>query len=88
MRQYLGVRFEKGTREYTYHNDGEACVVGDNVKLPGRYPGDGWQRGVVVDLVGKPRIETKAILGRLPRELRREEPVKPQGDLFGDARKA
>lgn len=68
-RQYLSIAFRDGAREYTYHNDGEPVAKGDKVKLPGRKPDDGWQRGTVTKVLeDKPadlKFETKAILGKL-----------------------
>lgn len=66
-RQYVTARFRKEDRKtYTYHNDGDLLVPGDEVKVADR-SGDGWQRIYIADVgVAKPDFPTKPILGIAP----------------------
>jgi len=66
--QYVEVRFSsRDRRTYHYHNDGPRVAVGDEVRIPGRHPDDGWK---AVEVVGvsdeKPPFATKPILQELP----------------------
>lgn len=68
QRQYLSIAFRPGGKTYVYHNDGDAMLPGDEVKVPDPRgePGD-WLRAHVVEiLINKPDLATKAIVGRLP----------------------
>lgn len=66
-RQYVTAKFRRrDNRAYTYHNDGELLVPGDEVQVAAR-SGDGWQRLVIADVgVPKPAFDTKPILGKAP----------------------
>jgi hypothetical protein len=65
MRQFVQVKFPRGGRLYTYHNDGDPVVPGDQVKIAGRGD-DGWQ-AAHVDAISftKPAFDTKPIMGRV-----------------------
>lgn len=83
-RQFIAVRFDRGSRPYTYHNDGAPVEVGARVKIAGRRADEGWQGATVVEIVGPPAFETKAILGVVnlklevrPGELPLDEPAQP-----------
>lgn len=61
-RQYIACAFwEKATRTYTYHNEGEPVAVGDEVRV--EVPEGGWKRVIARSIVGKPDFPTKPILG-------------------------
>lgn len=64
MRQYVAIRFHsRDRRTYTYHNDGEPVVAGDQVRIPGRHPDDGWKAVEVVSVTDEPpEFATKSIL--------------------------
>lgn len=99
-RIYVQCKFREGDRKsYMYHVDEDFGLrVGDVVKVPGKHPGDGWQRATLVEILGEiapPKFTTKPILGKVPRaELEAEvakrfpadppkhTPPAPVGDLF------
>lgn len=62
-RQFVAVQFNPwDRRSYTYHNDGEACAIGDLVKV---MTNRGEATVTVVGLPGEqPSFETKGILGK------------------------
>lgn len=71
-RIYVQCKFREGDRKsYMYHVDEDFGLrVGDVVKVPGKHPGDGWQRATLVEILGEiapPKFTTKPILGKVPR---------------------
>lgn len=65
-RQYVACKFRpEDGRSYTYHNDGDPVVIGDEVKVADNRS-DGWKRVTVVALVDEaPPFATKPILGKV-----------------------
>ena len=75
FRQYITAEFRKGSRAYTYHNDGEPVAPGDRIVVQGR---GGPQVITVVELLFEvPTFETKPIVG-----LERSLADQPEGNLL------
>lgn len=64
-RQYLTASFSAKGRAYTYHNDRDPVLPGDEIKVPDPRgePGDWIRASVVAILTSAPAFETKGILG-------------------------
>lgn len=61
MRQFVNVEFKRGSRAYSYHNDGEPVAVGDRVLIAGR--SGVTQSALVVSVADEvPAFETKPII--------------------------